>query len=360
MPDRATVVKVLDLARWAPSGDNTQPWRFEIVADDHVVIHGHDTRDNVVYDFEGQASQMAHGALLETLRLAATEFGLRAEWSRRPGSPDTGPIYDVRLAEETGLVRDPLVAAIRSRAVQRRPMKFTPLTDAQRERLAASVGPRYRAHWYEPLGARFKVARLLWNNAGIRLTCPEAYPVHRDMIEWNTQFSEDRIPDRAVGVDPMTLKLMRWVMQDWKRVDRFNRHLLGTVPPRIQLDFLPGIFCAAHLALVADDAPQTVEDFVEAGVAMQRLWLTAEVEGLALQPEMTPLIFSWYARAGRPLSREAGINDAVMRLAQQLDDTLGEDVARGGVFLCRIGRSAPIRSRSTRLPLEKLWHEAHP
>jgi nitroreductase len=22
--------QILDLARWAPSGDNTQPWRFEI------------------------------------------------------------------------------------------------------------------------------------------------------------------------------------------------------------------------------------------------------------------------------------------------------------------------------------------
>ena len=28
---REVLVKILDLARWAPSGDNTQPWRFEIV-----------------------------------------------------------------------------------------------------------------------------------------------------------------------------------------------------------------------------------------------------------------------------------------------------------------------------------------
>jgi len=72
MASRETLLKILDLARWAPSGDNTQPWRFEIVSDKHLAIHGNDTRDWCVYDFNGHASHMAHGALLETLRIAAT------------------------------------------------------------------------------------------------------------------------------------------------------------------------------------------------------------------------------------------------------------------------------------------------
>ena len=50
--------QILDLARWAPSGDNTQPWRFERVDDLHVVVHGFDTRDHCVYDLTGHPSQM--------------------------------------------------------------------------------------------------------------------------------------------------------------------------------------------------------------------------------------------------------------------------------------------------------------
>ena len=88
MASRETLLKILDLARWAPSGDNTQPWRFEIVSDKHLAIHGNDTRDWCVYDFNGHASHMAHGALLETLRIAATGEGLSATWSRRAGSSD--------------------------------------------------------------------------------------------------------------------------------------------------------------------------------------------------------------------------------------------------------------------------------
>jgi len=64
--------QILDLARWAPSGDNTQPWRFEIKNELEVVIHGFDTRDHCVYDLDGHPSQMALGGLLETMRIAAT------------------------------------------------------------------------------------------------------------------------------------------------------------------------------------------------------------------------------------------------------------------------------------------------
>lgn len=91
---------------------------------------------------------------------------------------------------------------------------------------------------------------------------------------------------------------------------------------------------------------------------MQRVWLTAEQHGLLLQPEMTPLIFYWYAQAGQPLSSKPRINQAVERLAEQLDGTLGEEVGQNGVLLCRIGHSRPVRARSTRLPLERLWQDA--
>lgn len=67
------VERILDRARWAPSGDNSQPWRFEVVADDHVIVHGHDTREWCVYDIDGRPSQLAHGALLETIAIAARE-----------------------------------------------------------------------------------------------------------------------------------------------------------------------------------------------------------------------------------------------------------------------------------------------
>ena len=95
---------------------------------------------------------------------------------------------------------------------------------------------------------------------------------------------------------------MRWAMQDWRRVEFLNTYLGGTLAPRIQLDFVPALACAAHFLVVANMHPARVDDYIAAGGAMQRFWLTGTRLGLHLQPEMTPLIFSMYAREGRRFS----------------------------------------------------------
>jgi len=352
--DRQTLLAILDLARWAPSGDNTQPWRFEIVADDHIAIRGFDTRDHVVYDFDGHPSQMAHGALLETLRIAATGHGQEAVWALRTDCPDAAPVYDVRLRSMAGQPPDPLLPFIEKRVVQRRPMRTTPLSEAQRAALAAAPGPGYEAQFFESFADRLRVARLLWDSAYVRLNCPEAYEVHREIIEWGARYSEDRIPEQAVGVDPLTAKLMKWVMQRWSRVDFFNRYLLGTVPPRIQLDLLPALGCAAHLLLRPRLGLVAPVDYVRAGVAMQRLWLTATAVGLHLQPEMTPLIFRWYARAGRTISALPGIDRRAAQLAEELESLLATRPSDDLAFFCRVGYSARPTSRSVRRNLHEL------
>lgn len=351
--NRNVLLQILDLARWAPSGDNTQPWHFEITADDGIAIHGHDTREHVIYDFDGHASHMAHGALLETLRLAATRFGLRAEWRIRPGQADSAPVYDVTL-HPSELVENRLVPFIEARCVQRRPMRTTPLQAGQKEELIAAVGPDYSLQFFESFNDRLAVARLLWKNAFLRLTCPEAYHVHREVIEWNARYSTDRIPDQAVGVDPLTAGLMRWVLQSWTRVDFFNRYLAGTVAPRIQLDFIPAMACAAHLLLRPKHRQAGLADHLAAGAAMQRLWLTASSLGLYLQPEMTPVIFRWYVQASRQISLKPETNSGATKLARQFERLSSAQPDACFAFFCRVGHSKAPRSRSLRKELHEL------
>ncbi|MFC6668970.1 hypothetical protein ACFQDL_01750 [Marinobacterium aestuariivivens] len=45
-------------------------------------------------------------------------------------------------------------------------------------------------------------------------------------------------------------------MQSWERVAFMNRYLAGTLAPRLQLDLIPGLRCAAHFAIVAPRPPQ--------------------------------------------------------------------------------------------------------
>lgn len=353
MTNRDVLLEILDLARWAPSGDNTQPWRFEIIDNNHIAIHGYDTRDWCVYDFEGRASHMAHGALLETISIAATHHGLKAVWKHRIGTPDTAPVYDVEFEADSTLTRNSLYPFIEVRTVQRRLMRTTPLTANQRTAIQTAAGEGYTVQFFETLADRYEAAKLLWQNAHIRLTCPEAYQVHKQIIEWGASFSNDRIPERAVGVDPLTARLMHWVMQSWERLDFFNRHLFGTIAPRIQLDFLPAIFCATHLIIKIVKIPETLADFVSAGMAMQRIWLTCAANGLFLQPEMTPVIFNWYATRKIKVSYLDAVNQEVNKLAENFH-ILASAESKQAVFMCRVGISSLPTSRSIRLPLDEL------
>lgn len=344
---------LLDQARWAPSGDNTQPWRFRVISDNQIEIHGHDTREDCVYDLDGHPSHIAHGCLLETLRIAATERQLRLEWSLRAGCPEASPIYDVRLSPDSELQPDPLLPCIPTRTVQRRPMSSAPLEEAHVKALNTAAAP-FRVVWMTTLGERLALARLNYRSAHIRLSIPEAFEVHRRVIEWRTKFSTDRIPERAVGIDPLVGRLMQWLMGSWGRVEFFNTFLAGTVAPRLQLDFLPGVSCAGHALLVAPAPPQSTEDYVRAGMAIQRFWLEAEHCGVQLQPEMTPLIFSRYAREGRAFTRVAKARDEAADVAERVNVLFGNDDSTRGVFLCRVGYRPKASSRSLRKPLADL------
>ncbi len=350
----SVIEKILDQARWAPSGDNTQPWRFEIINDQHVVVHGRDTREHCVYDLQGHASQTSLGTLLETINIAASAHGLRMEYTRQTEIPETTPTFDVKFFDKGNFTPDPLLPYIPLRTVQRRPMRTRPLSQREKQQLQACLGEDFDVVWLEGFENRFRAARLMFRNAGLRLTLPEAYQVHRDIIEWNARYSENKIPDQAIGTDPLTTRLMRWTLKSWNRVAFMNRYLAGTLAPRIQLDLIPGISCAAHFVLTAKQKPETIDDYVNAGRAVQRFWLTATRLGLFIQPEMTPLIFHEYATAGVPFSSTKGMNEKALGVSRQFKQLIGEEEAEQAVFMGRIGSGSAPLARSTRLPLERL------
>jgi hypothetical protein len=194
----------------------------------------------------------------------------------------------------------------------------------------------------------------MFRNGGLRLNLPEAYETHKSIIDWNSQFSEERIPDRAVGLDPLSRHLMRWVLGKWSRAAFMNRYLGGSLIPRLELDFIPSIFCAAHFLILADNIPVTVDDYIKAGKAVQRFWLTATQLNLSLQPEMTPLIFSSYIGNDIEFTDHQPSLVLARDLSAQLADIISPAMSEHGVFLGRVGAGPIPSSRSVRMPLRQL------
>jgi sulfur-carrier protein adenylyltransferase/sulfurtransferase len=324
--------------------------------------HGSDTREHVVYDLRGEASQLSHGCLIETLAVAAAAQGLVLQVQRRSGTPDQRPVYDVRLDEGASLATGAdagladlaaLAPAIRQRSVQRKPMRGPVVSSAEQTSLAQGLDAGYEARWFTSGADRRACAALMFRNAHLRLTMPEAYAVHSSVIAWGQQTSTDRVPAGALGVDKLSQALMQRAMVSWQRVHFANRFLAGTWLPRLQMDWLPGVLSAGFCVLLAPREPQGLDDFVQAGRNVQRQWLAATRTGLWQQPQMTPLIFARYLRQGQRFTDDEAVAARAPRIAEGLQRLLGADTPRA-VWMGRFGRGPAPVARSLRLPLEEL------
>ena len=340
------IEKILDHARWAPSGDNIQPWRFEIVDEDRVIVHL-TTQPDDLYDYrDGEPTLLSGGILLESMRIAASRWGLGLEWQYQ-GRQDSIHRIAVSLPKMPGIAADPLLSYLPLRSVDRRPYRLRRLTASQKARLAAAVGPDMQIEWHESLGQRWRMARLGAKATAIRLTTPEAFPIHRRVLDWEHQYSTTGIPAAASGISGPSLWLMRWAMQSWPRMRLLNR-FGGTLAGALQMDYLPGLFSAAFLTLrCTSRAPDRASLLLESGGAIQRFWLTATALGLAVQPNLAPLCFAKHSMDKTVFTADRRLQNKAARFAV-LAERRVPGMSESMIFWGRLGtpqtRTPKVRS----------------
>ncbi|MFN3715494.1 MAG: nitroreductase family protein [Thiobacillus sp.] len=352
-PPSGTLRALLDRARWAPSADNTQPWRFHILDEAACRIDYRPHAGMGVFNLDHYTGHLAMGGLLETLRLAAGACGWDVDASVAGGeSEDQAFSVHARLVPAKHRP-DPLADWIEARSTQRRLMLPHGVSEASRLSLARDLPCGYRLVWMTGLTQRHRVARLLSQVGKVRLLIPETYEVHRDTVDWRARHSIDRIPAAAIGVDPLTRRIMAWALRSRARVAWLNR-FYGHLLPRLEMDYLPALACGGHFFLVAAAGGDSLSQRLAHGAAMQRLWLSAARHGLQFQPEMAALVFARYLRAGTVFTTHRSMARLMAQTSQGFDRLLGAADWTQTVFMGRVGSGGAIHSRSLRQPLAAL------
>lgn len=348
---------ILEDARWAPSGDNTQPWRFEVTGEETATLYLTNQSAHDIYDYrDGEPSLLAGGMLLESIAIAASVRGRELEWDYR-GQDGQRHRIALRLKRRAGIAADPLYPYLPMRSVDRRPYRLKRLTAAQRRQLEDALGSVLEIAWHASAAARWRLARLGGKATSVRLSAPEAFPVHQRVIDWHRSQSPDRIPAAATGLASWSLPPMRWALKDWRRM-RFLNALGGRLLAAAQMDYLPGLMSAAYFTLRAreqpgDALPRPVRR-LEAGRKIQRFWLTATRLGLSLQPAMGTLIFADYGAFEPEFSFDPATRRRAAGLAASYEATLGDCAPI--LFMGRIGtpRTQARFCRSTRRAIKDL------
>jgi sulfur-carrier protein adenylyltransferase/sulfurtransferase len=348
---------ILSYARWAPSGDNIQPWRFEVLSDNEVMVHIRCPGD--VYDYrDGEPTLLSAGMLLESMRIAASYWARSLEWTYEGQNQDQTHRIRVLLPRAEATPADPLFSYVPMRSVDRRPYRLRALTGSEKSALAEALGPELEIRWHEGWSRRWALTRLAARSTAVRLTIPEAFAVHQEIIDWDRQYSPDRIPATATGMSRASLGPMRWAMQSWSRMRLLNA-VGGLFSAQVQMDYLPGMCSAGFFTIrmrgPAPEGPSRHPHLLQVGRSLQRFWLTATRLGLAIQPTMAVLIFADYARRAIPFTTEGRAQRRATALARALRRAV-HNSDNGLVFMGRIGLPgrSPKRSRSARRILADL------
>jgi hypothetical protein len=343
---------ILDLARWAPSGDNEQPWRFIITSDTSFIIRTDDAcRD--LYSKNAWPTYLSLGFLSETIALAAGTQGMEAQFT--PDYTDAPKQVSIRVdLVSSKAAPDPLANFIKGRSVSRRRLSRRALHAEHKARLQAAVGDAVEIVWITGFKRRLALMKATLICAFIRLTIPETFPIHTKVLHWKTRFSEEGIPDAALGACEASLCLARFGFRHEKFMYFVNRYMGATIPSHIEMDILPHLFCGAHFYLKSSSDLKTPGDFVEYGRKVQRFWLTATSLGIQHQPNIATLAFSEFGRMNDPYT----VYTPALRHAKTLSQIMDQQILEGSpaqvAWTGRLGYGPDAQSRSLRLPLDRL------
>ncbi len=324
------VEKIVQAAVRAPSGDNTQPWRLEVSDNgQRIDLYNAPERDPSYFNYRQLASYVAHGALIENLLIAAKSLGRATELTLFPSPADHQHIACFSFADAEPDI-DPLYSAIFRRQTDRNRFKATPLSQGQISDLQTAVSP-VAGTALTLITAKKQIRRLAWLlRLNDRLVF-EHKAIHQFLfkqIRWNpeeTESTQDGMPIETLGLNPME-RLMFPAFKRWNTVRILNKLALSRI-----VGLKGWVNCRNSSALgivtVKENSPQ---GFLNAGRAVQRVWLQATLDGLAFQP-VTGLFFLFQRIEDDKLQ---GFDEKQIRLIERARKELQQ--------LCGYGNDIPV------------------
>lgn len=338
---------LLTAASWAPSGDNTQPWRWLVDADAQLLILQVDeTRDPSPMNAGQRMARIGAGAALENLERTARRLGI--EMIHEEAIPPALAV--LRIPKLPGEVDRPDIALL-SRATNRRFYIGRRVSPDLLSALRLSTPPlsNTTTHWIIDSQRRATLATIVGRADALMFTEPSM----RRAFLANVRFDAPAMAAVEEGLSQGSLELSAferktlpylahwptWLFR-WSGVARSfaarARRLVGS---------------ASGLCLVVaqDGSPETD---LHVGRALQRAWLTLTERGLVAQPMMAPLVLENVLDHGAPALIAALDPARLEALRRDLRSALPEATAGRPAFLLRFGWAPPATSRTGRRPVE--------
>ena len=336
---------IVDAARRAPSGGNVQPWRFE-ASDTEVRFFMNPDRTSTM-DVAHRATYVGIGAALFNARVRAASLKVLGPVKLFPEGRASHHIATVQLGRGTDVSIVPLDPYLLTRSSNRRIGQPVPIAPEIIQSLIRGVEREgAQLHVVTDRGKIDAGAEIFAASDRLRFLLPQ---IHQEMlgeIRWPGRDSLDE------GLDVRTLEMDAGGFAALDLVSRSDvmAHLADwRAGQALGMRMRASVMTSSALAVVTVPRPEPLW-YVRGGGAMERFWLSCEMQGLSLQPASPVFLYAIDDSDIQKLSGER-YRDEMFGLFERFHDFWGMDDGETAIMVFRIFQAPPPSVHSVRLPL---------
>lgn len=276
------VTKILTAAAAAPSGDNSQPWRF-VVHESFIEFHYLPERDNPILNYEEGGTLIALGAALQNAELEARAQGYAPSTTLEEGGSCVA-IMHLASGGNLDATQRPMREAIFRRHTNRKAYEKAPLS---RKMHATILGPLIsgsadpKLFLIESRETMEEVSRALTTMEETALANNALHTLFFSSIFWSK--AKNRAGEQGLYIKtlelPHPVQALFRLLRHW----RFAKLLASVGFPRfVAQTNAQQNASASALGVIAAPRLRRVT-YLETGKMLERVWLFATAQGLSLQ-----------------------------------------------------------------------------
>lgn len=346
------IKKIVGESLNAPSGSNSQPWKFKI-NDNVLEIYAFPEYDHPILNYHNRGTWIAHGALIENIAISARVAGYNTEIKIFPHWPDikiSSIIYFNATTKEKGALQE----AIKDRCTNRKPYNPTPLSENQINNLKNILDEQQqkRVIFVKENKKIKKLCKLLCINEVVTLENKKLHELFFKEILWKEKLA--RAGEKGLFLPTMELakpkQLALRLVKNWNIMNFFNK--LGFA--KIIAKDNAKVFATAPLmgAIISSNDERS---FIEAGRIMERMWLKATDMKLSFHI-ISGVLFFWQSIKDdtiKALMEQSGHVSLLENTYEDIKTTLGNpsDIVS---IMFRVGFSEKPTSLSYKKSIDEL------
>lgn len=354
--EESKVKELVELACKAPSGGNSQPWRW-IYKDSCLLLFNPYLPNLSTLDFDGRASQVAIGAALENLEIATTKHGLSIEINLNCEKALSSLVATIYFFEKKNVSTqiETLYQAINYRITNRQLGQREYIEDELLAQLKnqASMFEDAQVKFFTEPDALNEIGEVLGELEKIRILDERSHLDFVNEIRW-TEEENERKRD---GVDLATLDITN-AERAGLQISR-NKNVIGLVDKwqgggafkKLTKKSIDSASAVGVISMSQSDA----EQYINGGRLLQKIWLKANANDISFQP-MSASLFMYirlYRGNGEGYSKQT--IERLNKIRPEFERVFGFNKSLQEIFIFRLSKSGKPKVVSLRKPIEEMF-----